>query len=257
MTFLNVLVALVAAAAVLLGMQYLWPRPHTVREHQRGLRFQRGRLIGEVTPGRYWLNPRTNELTLIDIRRRQSVVAGQEVLTLDRVPVKVSLIAEFTVVNVTKAVMAVEEYQQALYGRIQLALREAVASRDLDAALAERGELGRAITALVHESAVEFGVELHAVQVRDFMMAANLRNSYADVLQAKQQGLAALERARGESAAVRSLANAAQLMERHPGIMQLRLLQAVETSSGNRILISLDPHGGRATDIEAAEDADA
>jgi regulator of protease activity HflC (stomatin/prohibitin superfamily) len=241
---------------VLWTILYLWPRPVTVREHQRALRFHRGRLTGEVPPGRYWLNARTSELMLIDIRRRQSVIAGQEVLTLDRVPLKVSLIAEFTVVNVTRAIITVEQYQEALYGRIQLALRETVASRDLDTALAERGELGRAITALVHESALEFGVELHSVQVRDFMMAAVLRNVYTDVIQAKQQGLAALERARAESAAVRNLANAAQLMERHPGIMQLRLLQAVESGSGNRIVISLDPDRGRALEVETAVDAE-
>jgi regulator of protease activity HflC (stomatin/prohibitin superfamily) len=147
---------------------------------------------------------------VFDVRRRQAVVAG------------------------------------VLHTRLQLALRQAVAERDLDAALAERGELGTMIGDLVRRDAEAFGVMLHSVSVRDFMVGANLRTAFADVVAARQQGLAALERARGESAAVRNLANTAQLMEKHPGIMQLRLLQAVESGSGNRIVIALDPERGRA-----------
>jgi regulator of protease activity HflC (stomatin/prohibitin superfamily) len=250
---LTAFVVIVAGAAGLLTLLYVWPKPHLVREYQRGLHFRRGRLMRELSPGRYWFSASIDELKLVDVRRRQSVIAGQEVLTLDRVPLKVSLIAEFTVVNVTKAITTVENYLEALYGRIQLALREAIASRELDSALAERAELGQNITSLVRDSALEFGIELHSVQVRDFMLAGGLRNAFADVIQAKQQGLAALERARGESAAVRSMANAAQLMEKHPGIMQLRLLHAVESSTGNRIVIALDAERGRSLEVEAAD----
>lgn len=242
---------------VVLGLlRYFWPRPHTVHEHQRGVRYRKGHLVTEVGPGRYWLRPRIDDLTVLDTRRRQTVVAGQEVLTSDRVPLKVSLVAEFTVVDVTKALTVVDQFEQALYARIQLALREAVAQRDLDTALSERGELGAGITASVAEAALEFGIELKQVQVRDFMMAGGLRNSYADVIQAKQQGLAALERARGESAAIRNLSNSAQLLEKHPGLMQLRLLQAVESGAGNRIVIALDPERGRATTLDAAAEGD-
>ena len=246
----------VAVAVLLWAGQYVRPRAFTVREHERALRYRRGRLIGEVGPGRYWLQPRTSELTIIDTRRRQVVVPGQEVLTSDRVPLKISLIAEFSVADVTKAVTIVERFQEALYGRIQLALREAVAARTLDEALDERGQLGAAILGQVAPAALEFGIALDSVQVRDFMMAAGLRGAYADVVQAKQQGLAALERARGESAAVRNLANAASVIERHPGLMQLRLLQAVEAGSGNRIVIALDPTARDGVELAVEAEAD-
>lgn len=78
-----------------------------------------------------------------------------------------------------------------------------------------------------------------AVKHGALMMAGGLREAYANVLLAKQEGLAALERAGGESAAIRNLANTAELMERHPGLMQLRLLQAVEAGSGNKIVVAL------------------
>lgn len=252
-----VMIALIVAAVALFGSRPFWPSPRTVHEHERGLRFRKGRLVSEVGPGRYWLRPRISELHVFDIRRRQAIVAGQEVLTADRVPLKVSLVAEFSLSDVTRAFSAVDRYQDVLHTKIQLALRQAVAERDLDAALAERGELGNRIHDLVRPDAEAFGVMLHAVNVRDFMMGAGLRNAFADVVVARQQGLAALERARGESAAVRNLANTAQLMEKHPGLMQLRLLQAVEAGTGNRIVIALDPARGTASrpDITAAEDA--
>lgn len=233
-----------------------WSRSQTIREYERGLHFRKGRLVRELDAGRYRIHPRIDEVTVVDARRRQAVVSGQEVLTSDRVPIKISLIAEFTVADVSKAVLSVADFEDTLYGKIQLALREAVAGLELDAALAERGELGRKVAALVQPGASDFGVEVHSVQVRDFMMGGGLRNAFADVIEAKQQGLAALERARGESAAVRNLANAASLMEKHPGIMQLRLLQAVESGTGNRIVIALDPDRGRSTEIEVAAQED-
>jgi regulator of protease activity HflC (stomatin/prohibitin superfamily) len=251
MDILGAILLLVGAAAGVWVLQFVWPRPRIVKEHERGLRFRRGHLVGEVGPGKYWLRPSIDELVVLDVRRRQIVVSGQEVLTADRVPLKVSLIAEFTVADARKAVIVSENYVDALYGRLQLALREVVAGRELDVALAERGELGAQITASVAGPAQELGLRLHLAQVRDFMMAGGLREAYANVLLAKQEGLAALERARGESAALRNLANTAELMERHPGLMQLRLLQAVEAGSGNKIVVALGRDGSGAVAEEA------
>jgi regulator of protease activity HflC (stomatin/prohibitin superfamily) len=256
MDFLSLVVAVLAVALIILAGQQFWPSPVIIRDYEAALRYRRGHLIGLLGPGRYWIRRRFEEVVVVDTRRRQSVIAGQEVLTSDRVPLKISLIAEFTVVDAAKSITTVDRYTEVLYGRVQLALRETVAGRDLDTALAERGQLGAAITDLVRESALEFGVELHSVQIRDFMLAGGLRDAYANVVQAKQLGLASLERARGESAAIRNLANSAELMERHPGLMQLRLLQAVESGSGNRIVIALDPARGKSTEVEISAEGD-
>jgi regulator of protease activity HflC (stomatin/prohibitin superfamily) len=250
--FVALLAALLVALMVGVSVQYLLPRSTIVREYERGLRFKKGRLVGEVGPGRYWLRPKVDEVRTIDTRRRQLVVSGQEVLTADRVPLKVSLLVDYGVADVTRAVVSVEEYGDALYGLLQIVLRQAVAEKELDTALGERSELGDEILAAVTEQAREFGLDVRSVRVRDFMMAGSLRSAYADVILAKQHGLAALERARGESAALRNLTNSADLLERHPGLAQLRLLQAVEAGSDNRIVIALDPERARrAAEAEA------
>jgi regulator of protease activity HflC (stomatin/prohibitin superfamily) len=252
------LLAILAAALVGIAIRYYWPRATIVSEHERGLRFRNGRFIAEVGPGRYWLRPKIDELLPLDVRLRQLIVSGQEVLTADRVPLKVSLLVDFKIVDAPKAHLEVSSYRDALYGKLQLALRAVVADRDLDACLAERGEIADGIADLVREEALGFGVEVVSVATRDFMMGAGLRNAYADVIEAKQRGLAALEKARGESAALRSLANAADLFERHPGLVKLRLLHAAEAGSDNRIVIHLDagPSGSSVARGEADASAD-
>ena len=212
--------------------------------------------LGHTTPIALAVRGQVDELVKVDIRRQQLIVSGQEVLTSDRVPLKVSLVAEYSVTDVTKAVTEVEELRDTLYSRLQPALRETVAARGLDEALAERGEISTAILQLASEESESFGVLLRSVQVRDFMMGAGLRGAYSDVIQARQQGLAALERARGESAALRNLANSAEILERNPGIAHLRLLQAVEGSSGHRIVIALDPERGRRTTLDVTAEGE-
>lgn len=252
-----IFVAGLVLAVVLFGLfQYYRPRRFIVRSEQCGVRYHRGQIVGEVGPGRHWVRPQVDEIEVFDSRRRQMVVSGQEILTLDHAPVKVSLLAEYSIADVLKASTITDSFKEALYARIQIATRDVLATRKLDDALVERIEMGESITDRVRESVVEFGLEVHEVQVRDFMLAANLRHAFADVVVARQQGLAALEKARGETAAIRKLANSAQLMERHPGIMQLRLLQAVENSPGNRVVIALDPERGRFHDVQATSEVD-
>src|SRR5262245_42524372 len=100
-SFLGIVVAFAGAVLVVVNA---WGKPHIVRQYQRGVLFRRGELQDELGPGRYRLRRDIDELVLVDARRRLSVVAGQEVLTSDRVPLKVSLIADYTVTNASKAV---------------------------------------------------------------------------------------------------------------------------------------------------------
>ena len=84
------------------------------------------------------------------------------------------------------------------------------------------------------------GVQVHAVQVRDVMLPGELRKAFSEVLKAKQEGQAALERARGESAALRNLANAARLIEGQPALATLRFLQTLEASNAGQTFVMND-----------------
>ena len=89
--------------------------------------------------------------------------------------------------------------------------------------------------------AVKIGITVHAVEVKDVMLPADLKRAFGDVLKAKQEGQAALERARGESASLRNLANAARVLEGNPALMNLRVLQSLSAaqSAGNTLVLGV------------------
>ncbi|NCJ07907.1 hypothetical protein GS597_15610 [Synechococcales cyanobacterium C] len=87
----------------------------------------------------------------------------------------------------------------------------------------------------------ELGLYLVSVNLKDLMLPGDLKRLYAQVVQARQAGLAQLERARGEAAALRNLTNAARLTQDHPGLLKLRFLQALEHSSGNTFFMGMSP----------------
>src|SRR5260370_21107736 len=103
--------------------------------------------------------------------------------------------------------------------------------------LASRPQLGTSLMEKGVAPIAEMGVKLSSVEVRDLMMPGDLKKIFAQEVQARKEGLAALERARGETAALRSLANAARLGQYNPALLQLRLLQTPAPSSGNTVAV--------------------
>jgi regulator of protease activity HflC (stomatin/prohibitin superfamily) len=92
---------------------------------------------------------------------------------------------------------------------------------------------------LLAPRAVALGISLQKIEVRDIILPGDLKRAFAQTISAQKEGLANLERARGETASLRSLANAAKLMQDHPGLLQLRAIQAIEASKGNTITLGL------------------
>src|SRR5204862_7356733 len=119
-----------------------------------------------------------------------------------------------------------QNWQGDLYNFAQLALRAVVGGVAVEALLNERLEIGGQLLARVQPGGAKTGINVLAVEVKDVMFPAELKRAFADVLKAKQEGQAALERARGASASLRNLANAARVLEGNPALMNLRLMQS-------------------------------
>ncbi len=115
---------------------------------------------------------------------------------------------------------------------MQHAVRHALGTRSLDELLADRGAIAADIVGAIGEPMKAVGVEAQAVKLRDLMLGKELRASYAAVLNARKHGEAALERTRGETAALRNLANAARLLKDSPELLSLRLIQAMASPEG-------------------------
>ena len=235
-----VVVVLIAAAAIAL----IRSSTVVVYEHQRGLRYRQGRFRGLVDPGLHVVIPPFSEIRILDGRPAPILLPGQEILTNDGVALKLSLSGRYVVDDPVTAVTSDQDYSRALYVALQTGLRTVVVGRTADEILAARAEIGPAVAAAVASDLARLGVELLDVDVRDVMVPGELKRAFAAVVAARREGEAALERARGETAALRSLANAGRLVEDNPGLLRLRVLQEVGGSTGNTVMLSLDGADG-------------
>jgi regulator of protease activity HflC (stomatin/prohibitin superfamily) len=215
----------------------------TVYEYERGLRFSRGRFTGVLGPGIYRYLSHATRIQKVDIRPTQVAVAGQEVLSADGVAVKASIAATSRVVDPERAVLGTAHYPTAIYTEVQLALRAVVAGLPVEELLARRAELSAQLKAIAAERLAPIGIELQEAAVRDLTFPGELKKIFSQVVKARQEGLAALEKARGETAALRNLANAAQMIQRNPHLMQLRLLQILGLQPGNTVVLGVPAAG--------------
>jgi len=212
-----------------------------VPEGYAGLLYHKGKFVGVLGAGRHIRWGRYFSLGAQDLRKGALVVSGQEVLTADNVGLKISLLVNYQVADPAKAAHESQNWQSDLYNGAQLALRAVVSGVAVEALLNQRLELGAQLLARVQQDSAKIGINLLAVEVKDVMFPAELKRAFAEVLKAKQEGQAALERARGESASLRNLANAARVLEGNPALMNLRLMQSLSAaqSAGNTLVLGM------------------
>lgn len=217
-------------------------RRATVNQWEQGLLFRHGRLSTMVGPGphRRWGAGYT--LRSVDMRPWVVLVPTQEVPTADGATVKVTVAGRARVTDAATYVTAARDAEQALYLAVQIALRELVAATTVDDLLTGRGDVGGRLLAGVRGLDI-LGIAVDQLEVKDIILPGELKRAQAEVLVARAQGTAALERARGETAALRSLANAARVAADNPALLQLRLLQQLDGSTGHTVVLGTPPFG--------------
>jgi regulator of protease activity HflC (stomatin/prohibitin superfamily) len=234
---------IVVAALLLWILSRLVPiKRVTIYEYQQGLKYSSGRYAGTLDPGRYWILSAFSSIVLIDVRPEFITIQGQDVLSADGVTLKISLAAEFRVVDANIAVNKNANFRTTLYLSLQMALREIVGQAKIDALLENRGGFSAKLMELTVDKARQIGLELISADVKDIMFPGELKKVFAQFVKAQKDGQASLERARGETAALRSLANAARAIEDNPSLLQLRALQTMADSTGNTLILGL-PNG--------------
>jgi regulator of protease activity HflC (stomatin/prohibitin superfamily) len=210
-----------------------------VFEYQRGLKFSRGRFAGVLSPGQYWYWAAFTQIQNIDVRPSRVMVGGQEVLSADGVAIKTSVVATCQVKDPERAVLGSDNYQLAIHTELQLALRAVASSLPIEELLRRRAEIPAQLKAIAAPRLEAVGIDLQDASLRDLTFPGDLKKIFSQVVKARQEGLAALERARGETAALRNLANAASMIERNPSLMQLRALQVLGQQAGNTLVLGM------------------
>ncbi|WP_067469827.1 slipin family protein [Actinomadura macra] len=209
----------------------------TVMEWQRVLLFVNGRLDRVLEPGRHRYRAKHAALVPVEMRPRVLIVSGQELITRDGLSLRVSVAVTWSVTDPVRFTTGAESAQAVLHGAVQEAIREAVAATTFDELLADRARLSD-LAAPVSERTSTVGVTVTETRARDLMLPGELRRATQDTILARERGRADLERARAEAASLRTLANAARVLEEHPTLLRLRTLQ-VAAEPGTRII--LDP----------------
>jgi regulator of protease activity HflC (stomatin/prohibitin superfamily) len=207
-----------------------------VQEWERVLVYRDGRFEESLGAGRHRLRRRHRRYVHVSVRPRLLTVPAQEVLTADGLAVKVSLTVAVRTADPRRWHETVEAADGFVYAGLQVGLREVVSAVTLEELLASRGSLADQVRERVTAGAEAVGAVIESLAVRDVMVPAEIRRAATDVVTARAQGQAVLERARSEVAATRALANAARMIAEQPALLQLRTLQAVEAGGATVVL---------------------
>jgi regulator of protease activity HflC (stomatin/prohibitin superfamily) len=213
----------------------------TIYEYERGLLYRDGKLERVLEPGRYsfWAWERV-DATKVSMREMSHVVAGQGILTGDRIEVRISLVAQYRVSNPALAINSVENYSEQLHQELQLALRDVIAGRTLEQMLDNRAEIAAELQRLTGEPARRYGVELNRVGIRDVILPGEVRQVMMQEVEADRAGRADLVKARHEVAAARARANTAKVLAENPEVARLQEIEALVNlagKSGNVVLL--------------------
>lgn len=176
-----------------------------IKDTHRGLWYEDGVLTKVLGAGRHVVPMYINlgffrrpkvEIVLVDVRERDLTIKGQEILTADKVAIRVSIVVQFRVTDPHAALHEVANYEERLYSDVQLAARRSLASMTLEAILTNRNQLSEDILRDVKEAASNYGVAIFRADVKDLIFPGNLQEIMNRVLAAERMSQAQLIEAR-------------------------------------------------------------
>ena len=218
----------------------------SVQRNHVGVLFIDGRYIDTLTSGEYafWKGAAEAKLVEVDLRETIVDVGGQEIMTADKVTLRLNAVVTYKVVDARKTVNQTDDVRQALYRDTQLVLRAVVGARELDAFLTDKDVVAKEIEDNVRRRASELGLEIASVGIRDIILPGEMKDLMNKVTEARKAAEANLIARREETAAIRSQANTAKLLSDSPTLMRLRELEVLEKiASAGKLNIVLGEKG--------------
>src|SRR5919202_4084345 len=213
-----------------------------LREYERAVVFRLGRLVGQRGPGLVLLVPVVDRMQRVSLRTSTHTIPPQDVITRDNVPARVDAVAYFRVVDADASVVDVEDYLAATSQIAQTTLRSVLGKADLDTLLAERERLNEDLQRIIDEQTEPWGIKVVAVEIKDVGIPSGMQRAMARQAEAERERRAKVINAEAEFQAAARLAEAADVLARNPGAMQLRYLQTlseVGKGEGSTVLLPL------------------
>ncbi|MCS3920685.1 regulator of protease activity HflC (stomatin/prohibitin superfamily) [Candidatus Fervidibacter sacchari] len=212
-----------------------------VQEWERGVVFRLGRFVRVAGPGIQFIIPLIERMIKVDIRVFTVDVPKQEIITKDNVTVRVNAVVYFRVVDPMAALVRVENYLYATQQVSQTTLRDVVGQSELDELLAHREELNQKLQRIIDTTTDPWGIKVDMVAIKDVELPDAMKRAMARQAEAERERRAKIIHAQGEYQAAETLAQAAEIMGRHPGSLQLRFLQTLTEVATERSTIVVMP----------------
>lgn len=202
-----------------------------VKQYERGIVFTLGKYTGTRDPGLRFVVPIIQTMTRVDVRSTPIDVSKQEVITKDNVTVGVDAIVYFRVMNPSKAVLETTNYIFATTNFAQAALRDITGNFELDELLSKRDEISTKIKQIVDKETDKWGIDIENVKLQNIELPADMKRAMAKQAEAERERRAAIIVAEGEKSAAKSVSEAAEMLAKAKGGIEVRTLQTLEKIS--------------------------
>ncbi len=201
-----------------------------VPEQTQGLLFVDGVLTRTVKAGlhAFWKYHHNIKMNLVDLRLQSMDVSGQEILTKDKVSLRINLSAVYKITDPVLAHNHVARMSEYIYQELQFATREVIGTQLLDTILANKSDVNETIFTIVKAKLSKHGIELYSIGVKDIILPGDMKSILNQVVEIEKSSQANVIKRREETAATRSLLNTAKLMEENPILLRLKELESLE-----------------------------
>lgn len=218
---------------IIIGFFILLASIKQINQYERGIKFSYGKYDGMMDPGWRIIWPIVQSYQKVDIRTKAADVPDQEAITKDNISTRISAVIYYKVIDASKAILEVENYNFAVDQLAQTTLRNVVGEVELDDLLANRDKVAKRIRDIVEKNADSWGIEVLAVELKDIILPENMKRTMAKQAEAEREKRATIINSEGEVVAAGNLAKAAKLMSAYPGALHLRTLNSINDISSD------------------------
>ncbi|TGL63741.1 slipin family protein [Leptospira sarikeiensis] len=204
-----------------------------IEPHEIGGLFVERNFSKLLSPGTHYFWRGTNSISIsrLDLRRIQQEIGGQELMTKDKINLRINFVFHYKIINPEKILKEIKDYSEQIYIFLQLALREYVGSLTLDEILSKKEEIGTFVLEKTKTNAEHLGLEILFAGVKDIILPGEIKDILNQVLIAEKKAQANIITRREETASTRSLLNTAKLMEENQVLFELKELEYIERLS--------------------------
>ena len=216
---------------ILILLFVILPGIRVINQYERGVVLTLGRYSGVKNPGLRLLIPYIQSMRKVDVRSTPIDVPKQEVITKDNVTVSVDAIVYFKVIDSAKAILETTDYVYATSQFAQAALRDVTGNFELEDLLSKRDEISQQIKVIVDSETDKWGIDVENVKLQNIELPQDMKRAMAKQAEAERERRAAIITAEGEKASAQAVSEAAALLSRTPGGLNIRTLQTLEKIS--------------------------